>query len=82
MAVYLGTNAVNILGGQPIAETATIEALTVTENGTYVAGVGVDGYSPIVVNVSSGIDGNNIEYGLTDGTLPIVGVALVGSAEV
>ena len=27
-------------------------------------------------------DGNNIEYGLTDGTLPIVGVALVGSAEI
>ena len=27
------------------------------------------------------VDGNNLEYGLTDGTLPIVGVALVGSAE-
>lgn len=27
-------------------------------------------------------DGNNLEYGLTDGTLPIVGVALVGSAEI
>lgn len=26
-------------------------------------------------------DGNNLEYGLTDGTLPIVGVAKVGSAE-
>lgn len=26
------------------------------------------------------IDGNNLEYGLTDGTLPIVGVAKVGSA--
>lgn len=29
-----------------------------------------------------GVDGNNLEYGLTDGTLPIVGVALVGSAEI
>ena len=28
------------------------------------------------------VDGNNLEYGLTDGTLPIVGVALVGSAEI
>lgn len=27
-------------------------------------------------------DGNSIEYGLTDGTLPLVGVAKVGSAEV
>ena len=27
-------------------------------------------------------DGNNLEYGLTDGTQPIVGVALVGSAEI
>ena len=27
-------------------------------------------------------DGNNLEYGLTDGTQPIVGVAKVGSAEI
>lgn len=27
-------------------------------------------------------NGNNIEYGLTDGTLPMVGVAQVGYAEV
>ena len=26
------------------------------------------------------IDGDNLEYGLTDGTLPIVGVAKVGQA--
>lgn len=26
------------------------------------------------------IDGNNLEYGLTDGTLPLAGVAKVGSA--
>ena len=25
-------------------------------------------------------DGNNLEYGLTDGTLPLAGVAKVGSA--
>lgn len=35
-----------------------------------------------VVLFYEGIDGNNIEYGLTDGTLPLVGVAKVGSAEV
>lgn len=27
-------------------------------------------------------DGNSLEYGLTDGTLPLVGVAKVGSAEI
>jgi len=27
-------------------------------------------------------DGNNIGYGLTDGSLPLVGVAKVGSAEI
>lgn len=27
------------------------------------------------------VNGNNLEYGLTDGTLPIVGVAKVGQAE-
>lgn len=27
-------------------------------------------------------DGNSIEYGITDGTLPIVGVAKVGQAEI
>ena len=28
------------------------------------------------------VNGNNLEYGLTDGTLPIVGVGVVGSAEI
>lgn len=32
----------------------TIEALSVTENGTYTAPSGVDGYNPITVNVSGG----------------------------
>ena len=36
-------------GGEP-----TIEPLSITENGTYTAPSGVDGYSPITVNVSGG----------------------------
>ena len=33
---------------------AVIEAITITENGTYSAPTGVDGYSPVVVNVPTG----------------------------
>lgn len=33
---------------------ANIEALSVTQNGTYTASGGVDGYSPVTVNVSGG----------------------------
>lgn len=35
-----------------------------------------------VVMFYDATNGNNIGYGLTDGTLPIVGVAQVGSAEI
>ena len=28
------------------------------------------------------VDGDNLEYGLTDGTLPRVGIAVVGSAQI
>jgi len=51
---------------------ATIEALTVTANGTYTAPSGVDGYSPVTVNVEGGgasasqSDVNFIDY---DGTI-------------
>lgn len=40
-------------GGATPAE-PVIEALSITENGTYSAPIGVDGYSPITVNVSGG----------------------------
>lgn len=39
-----------------------VEPLEVTENGTYTAGDGVDGYSPVVVNVPAG---NAIKTGTT-----------------
>ena len=40
---------VNVASGQPV-----IEPLSVTQNGTYTAPSGVDGYSPVSVNVSGG----------------------------
>lgn len=40
-------------------------------------------YTNAGVKTQGGVaNGNNLEYGLTDGTLPIVGVGLVGSAEI
>jgi len=47
---------------------ATIEALNVTQNGTYTASGGVDGYSPVTVNVSGGGGASNIVTGTFKGT--------------
>lgn len=38
----------------PTGGTPVINSLSVTENGTYTAPTGVDGYSPVTVNVSGG----------------------------
>lgn len=38
----------------PTGSTPVITSLSVTENGTYTAPTGVDGYSPVTVNVSGG----------------------------
>lgn len=51
--------------------------LNITENGT---NIDVGAYAAVNVSVQGAPDGNNLGYGLTDGTLPLVGVAKVGSA--
>lgn len=44
---------------------------------------GYDGFSQVIVTATETyIDGNNIGYGITDGTLPLVGVAKAGYAEI
>lgn len=45
-------------GSEPV-----IESLSVTENGTYTAPSGVDGYSPVTVNVSGGGGASNFVTG-------------------
>lgn len=47
---------------------AVIQSLSVTQNGTYTAPTGVDGYSPVTVNVSGGGGGGN-EDAIIDRTL-------------
>lgn len=47
---------IDAIGDIQTGGTPTIQALTVTENGTYTAPSGVDGYSPVTVNVSGGGD--------------------------
>lgn len=50
-------------GGSPV-----IQSLSVTENGTYTAPSGVDGYSPVTVNVSGG--GSVTAHDLFSGVFP------------
>ena len=54
----------------PIPEVvpAVVEAITITENGTYSAPTGVDGYSPVVVNVPTG--GGEVEPIVLTGDQP------------
>lgn len=47
---------------------AVIQSLSVTQNGTYTAPTGVDGYSPVTVNVSGGGGASNIVTGTFTGT--------------
>ena len=58
----------------------TIEAFG--DEFTNVTGIKATDDNDNVLEFYHAINGNNLEYGLTDGTLPIVGVALVGSAEI
>ena len=51
--VFLASDG-TITTGTASGGSAVIEALSVTQNGTYTAPTGVDGYSPVTVNVSGG----------------------------
>lgn len=48
----------------PTGSTPVINSLSVTANGTYIAPTGVDGYSPVTVNVPSG-GGSDLPNGYT-----------------
>jgi len=62
---------------------STLITKSISANGTYNAtDDSADGYSSVTVSVPTGIDGNNLEYGITDGTIPRVGIAKVESANV
>ena len=53
---------------------AVIEPLQITENGTYTASEGVDGYSPIAVNVTSGLAYDMGEFVLDAEVKAIAGI--------
>ena len=52
-----------------------VQPLEVTQNGTYIAHDGVDGYSPVIVNVPTGGGGENLDK-LIDGTITEVSSAV------
>jgi hypothetical protein len=54
------TGFVSAINAIPTGGGATLEPLTVTENGNYTPGAGVDGFSSVRVNVSGG--GGGIKY--------------------
>jgi hypothetical protein len=49
---------------------------------TNVTGIKATDNNNNILTFYHAVDGNNLEYGLTDGTLPLVGVAKVGSAQI
>lgn len=63
------------------AEPAVIEPLEVTENGTYTAPEGVDGYSPVTVNVEPDIETETWEFTLEDDSTVTKEVQLVVDTE-
>lgn len=65
-------------GGGGGGITPTIEPLTITENGTYTAPDGVDGYSPITVNVGAiGGDAEEEVAALLDNTMTEINNSIV-----
>lgn len=61
---------------------ANIEALSITQNGTYTASGGVDGYSPVTVNVSGGASNfvmGEFNTGATKGTAKEISLAYTGN---
>ena len=70
--VYNGTTLIDLTG-------ITVTPSTLAQGYTAVDASG----APIVGTMSGGgsaVDGNYLSYGLADGTLPLAGVAIVGSA--
>ena len=70
-------NKVQLADGTSLIDISsdTVTAADVSVGVTFHLGTGATGTGTLA-------NGNNLEYGLTDGTLPIVGVAEVGSAEI
>ena len=55
--------------------TAENQTRTLKTSGKYMEG-------DVIITDVSYPDGNNLEYGITDGTLPLIGVAKAGYAEI
>lgn len=74
------TGFVSAVQAIPTGGSAVVQPLSVTQNGTYTAPSGVDGYSPVTVNVSGG---GNFPHGEPTGIFNIsnLNYTWVGIAE-
>ena len=77
--VIIDKSKIDILANAISCKSGEAVTMTLDEMVSAVDGIETGG---AVVMFYDATNGNNLEYGLTDGTLPIVGVALVGSAEI
>lgn len=65
------------VSGSTSSTPAVIEPLDVTENGTYTAPEGIDGYSPVTVNVEPDVETETWEFTLEDDSVVTKEVQLV-----
>ena len=80
--VTSGTAGTITFSGNNTLQLSTQAGTTITPTTYEQTAVASGKYTTGAVKVAALTDGNNLEYGLTDGTLPLVGVGLVGSAEI
>lgn len=74
-----------ITGGTKTGTAVTVSASELVSGTRYTDSNGtkdITEYKYVTVAVPTGEDGNNMEYGFTDGTMSLVGVAQIGYAEV
>ena len=80
--VSSGTAGNITVNGSNTLQLDTVNGATITATTTTQTAVAANKYTLGAITVAALTDGNNIGYGITDGTIPRVGIAKVGYAEI